>query len=79
LEDVKACLPQLEEDYPGVEDLEVSLADGVATLKGNTTDQAAAAKAIFMAGNVLGIQEVKADELKAPPATDSLKAGDTAV
>jgi osmotically-inducible protein OsmY len=60
-----------------VEDLKVSLADGVATLKGNTKDQATAAKAIFMAGNVLGIQEVKTDELKAPPATDSLKAGDT--
>jgi hypothetical protein len=32
LEDVKAWLPQLEEAYPGVEDLKASLADNMATL-----------------------------------------------
>jgi len=39
LEDVKARLPQREEDDLGVENLKVSLADGVATLKGNAKDQ----------------------------------------
>jgi hypothetical protein len=50
-----------------MKNLKVSLADGVATLKGNAQDRAAAAKAIFMTGNVLGRQEVKADTLQAPP------------
>ena len=63
----------LEGDNPGVENLEVSLEDGVATLKGSAKDQAAAEKAILMAGNVLGVQKVNADELKAPPATESEK------
>ena len=48
----------IEEDNPGVEGLEVSLEDGVATLKGSAKDQAAAEKAILMAGNVLGVQDV---------------------
>lgn len=61
----------IEEDNPGVEGLEVSLEDGVATLKGSAKDQAAAEKAILMAGNVFGVQEVKADELEAPPATEA--------
>ncbi|MEA2080257.1 MAG: peptidoglycan-binding protein LysM [Pseudomonadota bacterium] len=61
----------IEEDNPGVEDLEVSLEDGVATLKGSARDQAAAEKAILMAGNVRGVQEVKADDLKAPPAAEA--------
>jgi nucleoid-associated protein YgaU len=61
----------IEEDNPGVEDLEVSLEDGVATLKGSAKDQAAAEKAILMAGNVRGVQAVNSDELKAPPASET--------
>jgi nucleoid-associated protein YgaU len=61
----------IEADNPGVENLEVSLADGVATLKGNAKDQAAAEKTILMAGNVRGVQEVKADELQVPPAVEA--------
>jgi nucleoid-associated protein YgaU len=60
----------IEDDNPGVEGLEVGLQDGVATLKGSARDQAAAEKAILMAGNVRGVQEVNADQLKAPPATE---------
>lgn len=63
----------IEEDNPGVEGLEVSLEDGVATLKGSAKDQAAAEKAILMAGNVRGVREVEADELKAPPASEAEK------
>jgi nucleoid-associated protein YgaU len=61
----------IEADNPGVENLEVSLADGVATLKGNAKDQAAAEKTILMAGNVRGVQEVKADALQVPPAVEA--------
>jgi nucleoid-associated protein YgaU len=61
----------IEEDNPGVEGLEVDLQDGVATLKGDAKDQAAAEKAILMAGNVRGVREVNADQLDAPPATEA--------
>ena len=56
----------VEADNPGVENLEVSLDDGVATLKGSAEDQAALEKAVLLAGNVLGVSEVKADELSTP-------------
>jgi nucleoid-associated protein YgaU len=42
-----------------------------ATLKGDAKDQAAAEKAILMAGNVRGVREVNADQLNAPPATEA--------
>jgi nucleoid-associated protein YgaU len=61
----------IEEDNPGVNGLEVDLRDGVATLKGDAKDQAAAEKAILMAGNVRGVREVNADQLNAPPATEA--------
>ena len=75
----------IEEDNPGVEGLEVDLRDGVATLKGDAKDQAAAEKAILMAGNVRGVREVNADQLSVPPATEAeqqvsfyeIKKGDT--
>ena len=61
----------IEDDNPGVEGLEVDLQDGVATLKGSAKDQAAAEKAILMAGNVRGVQQVNADQLKVPPAPEA--------
>jgi nucleoid-associated protein YgaU len=61
----------IEADNPGVENLEVSLEDEVASLKGDAKDQAAAEKAVLMAGNVRGVQEVKADELTVPPAAEA--------
>ena len=81
----KKIKDHIEENNPGVNDLEVSLEDGVATLRGEAKDQAAAEKAILMAGNVLGVQEVKADELKTPTAAEpdrnttfyEIKKGDT--
>ncbi|WP_028469275.1 peptidoglycan-binding protein LysM [Neptunomonas japonica] len=54
----------IESDNPGVEGLTVTVADGVATVSGSAKDQAAYEKAILMAGNVQGIQEVKADALQ---------------
>lgn len=63
----------IEEENPGVEDLDVRLEDGVATLKGTAKDQAAAEKAVLMAGNVYGVKEVNADDLKAPPVKEEEK------
>ncbi len=53
----------ISEDNPGVEGLSVEVNDGVASVKGVAKDQSAFEKAILMAGNALGISEVKADEL----------------
>lgn len=54
----------IEEDNPGVENLQVKVEDGVATVSGEADDQSAFEKAVLMAGNVFGIKEVRADELK---------------
>ena len=61
----------IEEANPGVDNLEVEVKDGVATIKGEAKDQSAFQKAVLMAGNIFGISEVKADELKAPDATEA--------
>lgn len=72
----------IEQDNPGVDGLNVEVEDGVAKISGKAKDQAAYEKAILMAGNVLGIKEVRADELEAPEAREKvtyyeIKKGDT--
>ncbi len=63
-DEAPAALQQhIEEDNPGVSNLQVDVKDGVATLKGEAQSAEALEKAVLMAGNALGIQEVKADEL----------------
>lgn len=59
----------IEEDNPGVEGLKVEVKDGVATIKGEAKSASAYEKAVLMAGNALGIEEVKADELVSPAQT----------
>lgn len=59
----------IEEDNPGINNLEIDVVDGVATIKGDTDDPSALEKVILMAGNVLGIEEVRADEVTAPEQT----------
>ena len=49
-------------DNPGVTGLEVQVTDGVATIKGDADSPEALEKAILMAGNAMGIQEVRADD-----------------
>jgi nucleoid-associated protein YgaU len=72
----------IEAENPGVTNLEVSVQDGVATLSGEAESAEAMEKAILMAGNIKGISEVRADNLKAPAATGKveyyvIKSGDT--
>ena len=57
------------DDNPGVDDLQVEVKDGVATIKGKAKSASAYEKAVLMAGNALGIEEVRADELSAPEQT----------
>ena len=56
----------IEEENPGLSNLEVSVKDGVATLSGQAESAEAMQKAVLMAGNVKGISEVHADGLTAP-------------
>jgi len=59
----------IEEDNPGLENLEIKVEDGVAIIKGETEDPSALEKVILMAGNAMGIEEVRADEVTAPEQT----------
>ncbi len=53
----------IEEDNPGVSDLQVNVEDGVATISGEAESSSAYEKAVLMAGNALGIETVEAGEL----------------
>ena len=59
----------ISDDNPGIDDLKVVVEDGVATIKGKAKSASAYEKAILMAGNALGVEEVRADELEAPEQT----------
>ena len=59
----------IEQDNPGISNLEVSVKDGVATIKGDTDDPSALEKVVLMVGNAMGIEEVNAEEVSAPTQT----------
>lgn len=54
----------IEADNPGVDNLEITLEDGVAKISGDVKDSAALEKAILMAGNVEGVSEVQLGDVK---------------
>ncbi|WP_419176971.1 peptidoglycan-binding protein LysM [Desulfosediminicola sp.] len=56
----------IEEDNPGISNLEVGFDNGVVTLKGTPSSQEALEKAVLMAGNVEGVSEVHYEEVKGP-------------
>lgn len=58
-----ALKAHIEQDNPGVENLNIQVKDGVAHLSGDASSKSAWEKAILLVGNTLGISEVKADEL----------------
>lgn len=61
-EEAPAALAQhINEDNPGIDGLQVEVKDGVATLTGRAQSAEALEKAVLMAGNVMGIESVKAD------------------
>jgi nucleoid-associated protein YgaU len=71
-----------EADNPGVNDFQVTVKDGVATLRGEAASAEAKEKAILMVGNLQGVKEVQADNLVAPAAAVKveyyvIKSGDT--
>ncbi len=63
----------IEEDNPGVSNLQVEVKDGVVTLAGEAESAEALEKAMLMAGNVEGVAEVQSDNVVAPAATDKVE------
>ena len=59
----------IEEDNPGVSNLQVTVEDGVATITGEAESASAYEKAVLMAGNALGVESVQAAGLTAPETT----------
>ncbi|WP_419851667.1 peptidoglycan-binding protein LysM [Actinobacillus pleuropneumoniae] len=57
----QAVTEHLNEDNPGVENVQVTVENGVANLTGIAATAAAVEKAVLMAGNIEGISEVKID------------------
>lgn len=62
----KKLQAHIEEDNPGMTNLQVSVEDGVATITGEAESAGALEKAILMAGNAMGIEEVRAGDVVAP-------------
>lgn len=59
----------INEDNPGIKDLEVEVQGETAVLKGEAESPEALEKAVLMAGNAMGIGEVEASEVVAPEQT----------
>jgi len=60
----EAIKSHIEENNPGIENLAVEVKDGVASVSGVATDEAAKEKAVLMAGNIKGVKEVKVDDVE---------------
>jgi nucleoid-associated protein YgaU len=58
---------EIEATNPGIKNLNVEFKDGKVSLSGDADSAEAMEKAVLMAGNVQGVQEVSADQVKAPP------------
>ena len=60
----KAVTEHLAEDNPGIENVQVTVENGVATVSGAAPTAAAIEKAVLMAGNVAGITSVNIDNVQ---------------
>ncbi len=71
----------IEKDNPGLKEVAVAFKDGVVSLAGSGSTEALQ-KAVLMAGNVMGVSEVKVDGKSAAALDDGtqyyvIKSGDT--
>jgi len=64
---------QIEEDNPGVENLEVAYEEGKVKLAGRASSAEAMEKAVLLAGNVQGVEEVSTEQLDAPEQTRTVE------
>lgn len=60
----KVVTEHLAQDNPGIENVQVRVENGVATLSGAASTAAAIEKAVLMAGNVAGIDTVNIDNVE---------------
>jgi nucleoid-associated protein YgaU len=58
---------EIEQDNPGIDGLDVKYDNGVVSLSGKAASAEAMEKAVLMAGNIKGVEEVKVENLEAPP------------
>ena len=57
---------EIEASNPGIQNLNVEFKDGKVSLSGDAASAEAMEKAVLIAGNVQGVGEVNADQVKAP-------------
>lgn len=72
----------IEENNPGIDDMQVSYNDGVVSLSGTAQSAEAMEKAVLMAGNVQGVEQVNIDGMTVPEETINveyyvIQSGDT--
>ncbi|QHB17240.1 MULTISPECIES: peptidoglycan-binding protein LysM [Mannheimia] len=60
----KAVTEHISQDNPGVENMNVTVENGVAKISGIASTAAAVEKAVLMAGNVAGITNVNIDAIQ---------------
>jgi len=63
----------IKAENPGIQDLNVSFADGVVKMGGKAESAEAMEKAVLMAGNVAGVTDVNIDDLDAPEPADDVE------
>ncbi|WP_386697497.1 peptidoglycan-binding protein LysM [Lonepinella sp. MS14436] len=60
----KAVTNHIAEDNPGIDNVAVTVENGVAKISGDATSASALEKAILMAGNIVGVESVNVDAVK---------------
>lgn len=68
-----AIKAHVEEDNPGIKNLEVSIKDGVVSLSGEAESAAALERSVLLAGNIKGVGEVKFDNVAAPAPVEEVE------
>lgn len=69
-EKIKAAI---QEDNPGIDNLDVSFAGGKVSLSGDTASAEAMEKAVLIAGNVQGVSDVDASQVSSPAAAQDVQ------
>ncbi len=64
----------IEENNPGIEEMQVAYDDGVVNLTGTAESPEAMEKAVLMAGNVQGVEEVNIDGMSVPESAEDTTA-----
>jgi nucleoid-associated protein YgaU len=63
----------IQDDNPGIDGLQVQFDNGTVTLEGSAQSAEAMEKAVLMAGNVKGVENVSIDGLQAPPVEEKVE------